>query len=180
MRTPKVRILLSIRHKVLPVVSVLSLMLPMLWSCNTEECLDNRNSMPYAGFYASAAGHQQIAIDSLTVFGLHAPGDSVLEDSATNISAVYLPFRISSESTSYVFKYNASYLSSDAFNDTVSFSYKLQPRFVSEACGAIYQYVMTGIDHTTHLIDSVVCPNGVIDNSPTENIKIYFRVRTDE
>ena len=31
------------------------------------------------------------------------------------------------------------------------------------------------IDHTTHFVDSVTCPSQVIDNTPGENIFIYFR-----
>ncbi len=164
----------------LPFVSVLGLTLPLLWPCSTEECMDNRNSLPLAGFYASMPGHPKIAVDSISIYGLEAPQDSVLVDSATNIQSAYLPFRINDTSTSYVISYNASALNSPLLNDTVTFSYTLQPWFVSEACGAIYRYHVGGIDYTRHLIDSVACPTGIIDNKPTENLQIFFRVNSDE
>lgn len=38
---------------------------------------------------------------------------------------------------------------------------------------------MNHISHTTHFVDSVTCPGAVIDNTPGENIFIYFRIGTE-
>ncbi len=144
-------------------------------SCSTEECYDNQSSLPLAGFYSSAATPQAITIDSISVWGIGAPGDSMLLDSAINVSRLYLPFRIDSQTTSYVFR-NVARGASGAMADTVSFCYNTVPEFVSEACGVIYRYEDVKASTTTHFIDSVSCPTGLIDNVSTENLKIYFKV----
>lgn len=144
-------------------------------ACNTEECTDNKNSLPYAGFY-SASTHSAIAVDSLMVWGIGAPGDSVLLDTDQFIQNIYLPFRLDSDNTAYVVHYRMRALDNDRYNDTIIFKYKSIPYFVSEACGAIYKYEINDINYTRHIIDSVACPNGVIDNKPGENIQIFFRV----
>lgn len=146
-------------------------------ACSDEECYQNRNSLPLAGFYSSDSESQKISLSKITIFGIGAPGDSVLHNNAGSLSQTYLPFRIDQEESSYVFRYmSTSGEDTEPVADTVSFRYKIVPWFVSSACGAIYRYEMETIVTTHNLIDSVTCPAGEITNQAVENIKIYFRV----
>lgn len=144
--------------------------------CTTNECYDNQNSLPLAGFYSSEETPQSISMSAITIYGIGAPGDSILQDSVNYLSEVYLPFRIDQESTSYVIKYLQGDLWKYDMADTITFNYDIVPWFVSTACGAVYDYKITNIE-TTHLfIDSVTCPTGEITNVNMENLKIFFRV----
>lgn len=144
-------------------------------SCSNEECLQNKNSLPLAGFYNSDSIPKQISIDSISIYGVGAPGDSILQDSVKGLSQSYLPFRIDQNSTTYVIKYLSGLLGRNRIADTITFNYEIIPWFVSSACGTIYKYKMTSIDATHYIIDSVTCPKGVIDNTNSENLKIFFR-----
>ena len=148
-------------------------------SCSTSECFDNQNSLPLAGFYSSGDFPQAISIDSLTILGIGAPGDSILQDSVRSLSEVYLPFRIDENSTTYEIRYLAGIPGILGMRDRITFNYDIVPMFVSKACGVVYYYKMTSIDFTTNLIDTVVCPSGEITNENSENLKIYFKVQIE-
>lgn len=149
-----------------------------VWCCNTVGCLQNQSSIPLAGFYDGTTD-TSIALDSITVYGVGAPNDSSLITTRT-ASMVYLPFRSDASSTSFCFRYLAKHLDYPELNDTVSFTYTSQPKFVSEECGAMYFYTITGVKYTTHLIDSVAVTDSLINNIDNERIKIFFRVAHDE
>lgn len=148
--------------------------------CSTNECYDNQNSLPLAGFYSSQEVPVAISLDSISILGIGAPGDSILQDSVRNLSQTYLPFRIDQESTTYAILYLAGELGQLGIFDLITFNYEILPMFVSTACGTVYYYKMTSIDYTTNIIDSVTCPTGEITNANIENLKIYFRVSAEE
>lgn len=143
-------------------------------ACNTSGCTDNQSSLPYAGFYSSAGG-QSISVDSLDIKGLGAPGDSMLYAAGTSLSSVYLPFRATSNVTSYCFHYAQRGIDDIAYNDTITFSYTSGPYFASEECGAILRYDIRSLKYTRHLIDSIAITDSIVTNSDIERIKIYFR-----
>lgn len=66
-------------------------------------------------------------------------------------------------------------LDNPAFNDTVSFEYTSQPFFASQECGAMYIYKIKRVEHTTHLLDSVVVVDSTITNTDIERLRFYFR-----
>lgn len=147
-------------------------------SCANDECLENKNSLPLAGFYSSEEVPRQVALEMISVYGIGAPGDSVLHDSVSGLNQSYMPFRIDQESTSYVIKYEHGDLGLLGIADTITFNYDIMPWFVSSACGVVYNYKMRDISTTHYVIDSVTCPKGIIDNANAENLRIYFRVST--
>lgn len=149
-------------------------------SCSNSECLDNKNSLPLAGFYSSERVPQKISIDSISILGLGAPGDSILHDSVRNLSQSYLPFRIDQGSTTYIIRYLSGLMGVFRMADTITFNYDILPWFVSAGCGVIYDYKMTSIETTHYAIDSVTCPNGEITNANIENLRIYFKVSEEE
>lgn len=156
-----------------------AIMISVASACSSDECLENKNALPLAGFYSSEENPKNISLSYLTVFGLNAPGDSLLVDSAASTNEIYIPFRIDEPKSAYVFAYAIGTEPTPELNDTVTFYYDQTAQFVSMACGASYIYDVYKIEHTTHFIDSVVCPKGLITNSPGENLKIFFRVSNE-
>lgn len=141
--------------------------------CSTEECTDNQNSLPLAVFWTSDALPKETSLDSVTVYGIGAPGDSLLADSAASLDFIYLPFRIDQPRTVYVIEYLQSRYA--GVRDTIDFRYSIVPHFVSAACGAVYYYDDIEIRHTTNRIDSVICPDGRITNANISNIDIFLK-----
>ena len=157
-----------------------TILMSLSGGCATSECYDNQNSLPLAGFYSSQEIPVAISLDSLSILGIGAPGDSILQDSVRSLSQVYLPFRIDQNSTTYQIRYLAGIPGLYHMTDEITFIYDIVPMFVSTACGTVYYYKMVSIDYTQAFIDSVTCPTGVITNENLENIKIYFRVAMDD
>lgn len=137
-----------------------------LTACSTSGCLDNQSALPLAGFYSEATG-DAIDVTNLTVRGVGAPLDSALLRNTT-AGQVYLPFRASQPSTTYIF-------TADGVDDEVTFTYSSIPYFASEECGAMYRYRITGVQHTDAFIDSVAVTDSLITNVNLEQIRIYFR-----
>ena len=152
------------------------LLIVCAWGCNSEECYDNKNALPLAGFYDSADTLRQVSVDSLEVYGIGAPRDSILSDGKTAKNELYLPFRLVSDTTSYVFRYLRKDLAALDISDTVTFIYTREPRLVSASCGVSYLFTMKKIEYSRQLIDSVTCPFGFITNKPIQNLKIFFRI----
>ena len=159
---------------------LISLIAAIIFGCSSSECYDNQNSLPLAGFYSSEEVPAAISLDSISIIGLGAPGDSILQDSVRQLSEVYLPFRIDQNSTTYRIYYLGGLPGIYRMYDDITFNYEIIPFFVSSACGAVYYYKMSSITHTNNFIDSVVCPSGEITNANIENLKIFFRVATEE
>jgi hypothetical protein len=144
--------------------------------CNTAGCIDNQSSIPLAGFY-SMSTLKSISVDSLTIGGIGAPNDSLLIDNAT-VSQVTLPFRAATSTTAFFIHYNHKALSNSRLNDTITFNYDAYPYFASEECGAMYQYHITKVAYTKHLIDSIGIVDSVISNVDLERIHIFMRTAT--
>lgn len=108
--------------------------------CSSEECLQNRNALPLAGFYNAEDHKQKVTINSLEVYGIGAPGDSILSPGTQGINQLYLPFRLDQDTTRYVFRYLQEDLAQADIRDTVTFIYDRNPRFVSSACGVSYVF----------------------------------------
>jgi hypothetical protein len=160
---------------------LLLLCMAALPSCNNLGCLDNRSSIPLAGFYASNTDPvSSIAIDSISVYGLHQPADSMLLDSATAVSRLYLPLRSTDNSTQYVIRYLQHDLSSARYNDTITFVYQSYPYFESIDCGAMYRYRIDTCMYTRNILDSVGMVRTEIDNKEFESIRIFYVVQLEE
>lgn len=166
---------LSIVYKALVLATVIGLAIA---GCNSSGCLENRNSVPLAGFYASATG-DKIQLNNVQINGLGNDTVSILEPTQ-QAAQVYLPMRSTQQSTSWVFSYKDEELDGPEYNDTISFHYDSEPYFASEECGVIYKYRIRRLDATRHLIDSVVLADSLITNVDVEQIRIYFRVSTEE
>lgn len=165
--------------RIVPLALVILIAIIINGGCNNSECYDNQNSLPLAGFYSSEVNPKAISIDSVTILGVGAPGDSILQDSVRSLSKVYLPFRIDQEETTFQIRYLGGIAGAYRISDFITFRYDIIPKFVSTACGTVYYYKINSIEHTDNLIDSVVCPGGEITNVAQENLKIYFKVAVE-
>lgn len=165
--------------KVLRRIIPLVLLCGAIAGCNTTGCLDNGSAIPLAGFYSSGTGGS-IGLDSLTIIGLEAPGDSALLRPGKAASSIYLPMRPVAPSTTWVIAYAYKAFDYEWYNDTVTFDYESIPYFASEECGAMYCYNINNVRCTHHLIDSVALTDPLVTNVDIETIKIYFRTATEE
>lgn len=143
--------------------------------CNTSGCTDNHSAIPQAGFYSSADPTKSIALDSVAIGGVGAPGDSLLVSPGASVHTLNLPFRISADSASFFFHYASEGLNFPWLNDTLTFRYSSRPFFASEECGVLYIYQVHSFSYTHHLIDSVAVTDTLITNVDRERIQIFFR-----
>lgn len=148
-----------------------------LCGCNSTGCLDNGSALPLAGFY-SYSTLKAIAVDSLEIRGLGAPGDSILVKTSSSLNQVYLPFRPEAGEVKWVVAYRQKQLDFPQLQDTITFKYSTIEYFASEQCGAMYAYRLSGVGHTSHLIDSIGVTDSLITNVEMERIHIYFRTET--
>ena len=161
--------------------SILTFLLLFLTSCSTSGCLENQSALPKALFYTASVSESGdvtdriVSIDSIQVWGVGSPGDSLLVDGRA--SSTYLPLRSSASSVRFCFHYTQRNLSSSALNDTLTLTYTSDPRFISEECGAMYFYTVTSLSSTRHLIDSVRLTDSLVTNFDKETLRIYFRTQ---
>lgn len=153
-------------------------MISLLPGCNTNGCLENRSSIPKAGFYNGE--DQKIGLDSVSITGVGVAGGEPINRVGTSISSISLPMRSTMDNTTWVLGYEWKYLGGGELTDTISFDYESTPYFASEECGVIYRYQITKMRYTTNLVDSVVLVDSLITNIDTEQIKIYFRTQTTD
>ncbi len=169
---------MKLSSKILTLVPAVALLLTV-FGCNTTGCLDNQSSIPLAGLYSSET-NKTITLSNIQVFGIGAPGDSILVMAGESVSQIYLPMRSTANSVAWCFRYAQEGIDTNEFNDTIVFNYSSEPYFASEECGAMYRYTIEHFENTTHLIDSVVVVDSLITNTDTERIKIYFRTRSEQ
>ncbi len=136
-------------------------------SCNDDSCYDNGSAIPLARFYASGTT-SQVSVSGLTVRGIDNPGDSLMVDSMT-VNETFLPLRATRELTQWVLEYG-----DDIPSDTLSLHYHAIPYFSSAECGAMYNFEITKVDATTHVLDSVVLVTPLVDNVTRVTLRIYF------
>lgn len=167
----------SLRHILCP--TALAALLLSAAGCSSDECYENQNSLPLAGFYttpAKATAPVAAAVSSISIWGLNVPGDSLLVDNGAGVTQVYLPFKIDTQETSFVIRFdNLAEEFPQACTDTLSFTYRIEPQFESSACGVYYKFCDVKPASTLHFLDSVTCPQGFINNVDSENIHIYIK-----
>lgn len=161
------------------VIAVFGFMAGVMAGCSDTGCLNNRSSIPYAGFYSYQTG-QKLTLDSVEIGGVGAPNDSLLMTAANRYSNLYLPFRFEHDNTTFYIRYVSKDLNFPWLVDTIAFYYTSRPMFMSEECGAMYEYDITRMTYTTHLIDSVAITDSLITNTDQERIQIYFRTSVEE
>lgn len=159
-------------RNILLALSIVSII--WLAACSNNGCEQNSSSLPLAGFYSSQT-KSAITVDSLTVYGVGAPGDSAIIRNQSSTKQVYLPFDVDTTSSRFVIQYNQQSLA--GITDTVTVDYECVPFFYSKDCGAFYVFNVQSLSVSHNLIDSIQITTPRIDNTNVENIKIFFRTR---
>ena len=156
-------------------IATIALMLSSLGfgstACSDDSCYDNGSSLPLATLYM---GDKQQTISGLTIKGIGVPGDSLIADSSS-LSEVYLPLRASTGRTAFdISRWVNDGFSNVCIHDTLTIDYQPIEYFHSTECGAMFNFDLEHVSHTTHGIDSVVLLNHLITNAATPSIRIYF------
>lgn len=152
----------------------------LLGSCGSDGCVENRNSIPRAQFYSYNNQALALAIDSISIYGIGQPNDSMLLDSAVAVSQVYLPLRFTQDSTQYVIRYLQQSLSSPRYNDTLTFVYQAYPYFASIDCGAMYNFNIDTCRYTRNVLDSVAVILREITNVDEESVRLFYTVQSPD
>ncbi len=160
--------------KILKLLLLSAVCVAAVLSCTPSTCDENSTAIPLACFYASET-KQSIAIDSLTVYGVGAPGDTVIMDNGM-ATQVYLPLRMNTHNCQFVFHHENVALSDPRYNDTLTINYDPVPYFSSMDCGAMYYYDVVNYEYTTNLLDSVRIITDRFTNADVETVQVYFRV----
>lgn len=163
---------MKISLKILPALAAAAT-LAVVVACSSAGCLDNRSAIPRAEFY-NAETRKSRSLNGLEIHGVHAPNDSLLIRKAQTVSEFYLPMRSNYNSTEWCIHYAREGISDPAFNDTILFEYDSQPYFASEDCGAMFNYRITRMRATSHVLDSVVILDSLITNVDIVRIRIYM------
>ena len=154
----------------LPHIVVLALVLTLA-ACSNDSCYDNGSSLPLATFYINGT-HQ--SIPGLSIMGIGVPGDSLLANNQS-LDEAYLPLRASTSSTSYtLWRMFTTATDTVAVRDTITLNYEAVPFFHSAECGAMYNFYIKSVRHTSHGIDSVVLLTTLVINSRTRALRIHF------
>lgn len=152
----------------------------LLGSCGSDGCVENRNSIPRAQFYSYGGQELALVVDSISIYGIGQPNDSMLLDSAVAVTQVYLPLRFTQDSTQYVIQYLQHSLSSPRYNDTLTFVYQAYPYFESIDCGAMYNFNIETCRYTRNVLDSVAVTVPEITNKDVESVRLFYTVQTTE
>lgn len=140
-------------------------------ACSDDSCQDNGSSLPLVTLYM---GGTQQPIAGLTIMGIDAPGDSVLEKSST-VKEVYLPLRATTGTTSYAMRRVVTTTSGQStIDDTLTLTYDPIEYFHSMECGVMYNFSIKSVTCTTHGIDSIALLSQLVTNSRTPVMRIYF------
>lgn len=137
-------------------------------SCSGEGCLNNRNSIPLAGFYEIGT-ENKVSVSKMPVYGIGAPNDSSLLDTTRASQQVYLPLRGDRSSASFVFD-------GGPINDTLTINYESYPYYDGEDCGAMWRYLIHDVVYTRNFIDSVRVTDPLINNQERERLMIFMRL----
>lgn len=169
------------RHKAIiaGALSALALWGAAASSCNTSGCTENRNAVPLAAFLDPATDNP-ITLDSISIYGIGQPNDSILSPAGQRVSQVYLPMRPTHTTVSWCLSYKWKYLDFPELNDTITFDYESAPVFASEECGAYYRYQINRMTCTDHLIDHVEIVDSLITNIDKVYVNIYFKVESGD
>lgn len=140
----------------------------LLFSCHEKECDQTLRNHAGFNFYTIEAGTPvDSLLDTFTVYGL-TRADSLLYDSASNRSTVYLPLDPSRDVSRFIFQI-------DSLTDTVEISYEREEKFISHACGFITRFHIRQTLTTHNHFDSIATVNPLVTlNEDETHFNIYL------
>lgn len=147
----------------------------LLGGCSNEECLDNRNAIPYMGFWSSSKRDTEMTLDSTAIYPiLHGKHLSMLLDSTASAKYIPLPMDLEADTTTFVFEYSRKELLKAGITDTLRVNYSRTPYFTSAACGVCYRILVSEVSYTHNVIETVEIPFPLVTNQARRTFNIYF------
>lgn len=173
-------------HKALAIVAATSSMM-LIASCQIGVCTDNKTSIPCAEFFNEQ--NKEISLTKVSIRGEGAVDDAELYTSDQSLSTIYLPLKATAKESTFIFHYagndsidkeTGEKIIDTRFDDKVSLYYSATPYFAGEECGAMYNYYLNDIRHTSNLIESIEITNPFVTNNGAVGIKIFMRTETQK
>ncbi|MGL5015486.1 MAG: DUF6452 family protein [Bacteroidales bacterium] len=155
-------------------LSLLTLIaLSTIVGCGNEGCQETISVNARCSFYSKST-NASFTFDSITVYGIGAPQDSILYNRATSQSYIKLPLKKFQEESSYVLHFQGAESEIIDQRDTVTFYYKNKSYFISEDCGTVIHHLVDSVRYTRHYIDSLIVAKQSIINLDEENLLLLF------
>lgn len=145
---------------------LLPLLFLLLTSCEEENGSSNVRSLVRFNFISSTIKEQVSLFDSLTVTAEETQDTLIYK--ASSINHISLPLPYEEQQVTYMLSYSAQ------VRDTVWLTYTNAAHFISMQQGISMYYTIKTVEHTKHLIDSIVTQNPVINETEKENFQMYF------
>jgi len=161
-------------------LGILAFSLLILSSCEKDDiCIAGDTPKLRIGFYDYNARENAkqpidlviLGMDKSTLLNPMIPSDS-------NVFEVLIPLNPSQNNTAYYFVQNASLINEVLSGDleALTFSYSIDPVYISKACGYIANYQELSIDRTIdpNWIKEISIENASITDENQIHVKIYF------
>jgi len=154
-------------RKVVPrsLISVLSGLIIILFSCVQGSCFDETESYLKASLYSNSFS-KVVAPDSLSLYGLNR--DSIIYNKTAEVTLALIPLNDTAQTSTFVIKI-------DGITDTIEFRYSSYPHLISKECGyTYYHHLDSDPIFTKHIISEVIIDNATVTNLKIENITIKY------
>lgn len=139
-------------------------------SCSSIDC-PVQNSVATRYRFFNPQGDSLKLMDSLTAYSVRKEGkDTMLLNKATEIFTFSLPISYQHPSDFWVFRFKSK---THEASDTVWVEKEDIPHFESVDCSAKFFHNLKNVRCTTHVLDSIVIKNPVVDFN---NLTIHFYV----
>lgn len=157
------------KHIVAIVVAVIVALTVL--SCNNDTCNEGTRALLKTGLYR-AGTTTTLTVDSLSVYGAGAPGDTMVVDTSA-VSQFRLPLRPNVTECKFIVDYCAKAYTD--IHDEITINYEPIPYFVSHECGAMFYFRINNVSYTTAIIDSVAVTDSLITNIDKVSMQIFLR-----
>jgi len=153
-----------------PAVYLFLVIILLVASCGGEGiCTDDLVTRVSAGFYVrDPISERDTTLNFLTFYGALRP-DSLIYDSALNISGIKFPLSNDGEGiTSFVFNL-------DSVEDGIHIQHTTRIELVSYECGFTTMHEISGVSFETNIIDTITIQNPSVTLFSEEHLKIYIK-----
>lgn len=145
-------------------------------ACTSIDCsIDNVVACQWQ--LRKGSGLDTLKTDTLTISATRASGqDTIIFNRGTGISSFSLPMSYSADAD--VLLLQLADTAGNSWTDIVSIAKTNQPHMESVDCTPQFHHTITGVSHTTNIIDSVVINHPNVTNDATQqNLYLYLRSR---
>ena len=160
----------KILKKIAPFLLITCLSLGFM-ACDETECTESTVVEFNGNFYRKR--DNTAYTDTLSIYGINAPNDSILKDTAA-IKTITLPLKLTDTETAFLFDF-VNRAKASFIKDTISIFHQNNVHFISDACGCAMFFSIDSIAYTRHKIDSIAINSKDVINEPQENIQLFFR-----